>query len=836
MPQALLAGYPRSGERFDELFAEPGVARPHWTALFEHLLHSGRGPLQSRARAVQRLLRENGVTYNVYADPHGITRPWDLDLLPMIVSAREWATIEAAVIQRATLLNRILADVYGEQSLLRLGLMPAALVHGHRGFLRPCHGIEQNRDTPLHLYAADLARSPDGRWWVIGDRTQGPTGAGYAIENRLAISRAFPDLFRSMHVQRLAGFFATLRDSLADRAPRTDARDAARDLGLARAGAPDEAPLIVLLTPGHYNETYNEQAFLARYLGFPLVMGQDLTVRHGFVWMKTLSGLQRVHVILRRLDDDFCDPLELRSDSALGVPGLTEATRRGNVVIANGLGSSLLESGALLGFLPHLCRRMLGEPLAMPSVGTWWCGEPAALEDAISRLDSLVIKPAFPQLREPPVFGQDLSGAARDAFVARLRAASHNYVAQEMVQISQAPLWHDHGVTAAAVGIRVYACATARGYVVMPGGLTRVASGPDQRVISMQMGGSSKDTWVLTDGAVNPVTLLAGADGQFHPVRGDERLASRTVENLYWFGRYSERADNMTRLLRKTLDTLLAVSPDERGPDWEMLIVQCHSAELLAQEIEAGDEHIESRLLAAVFDAGRGGLPTHLRRLYDVASRLHERLSLDNWRVLNQIVQRLAGDDAPRTVDRALARLDEATVAMMTLSGFAIDGMTRDLGWRFLSMGRRIERLQYMAMLLQNALTMRRESNLDWLLELGDSIATYRARYVSRAEWPLLLDLLVDDETNPRSIRFQIDGLAGSARRIAHLDGGKALAQVDLLQRGLQGLRDEGELRLGSEALVTWLRTAFAGSYQLSDFLCQRFFSYSGLVEERTLV
>ncbi len=827
----LLAGYPSlaaqdAGDRFDELFDSPaaaaqGRARPAWAPLLAALRDTAPAQLQARAREVERMLRENGVTYNVYADPRGAARPWDLDLLPFVLSAGEWRGIEGAIMQRARLLDRVLADVYGEQRLLRDGALPAALVHGHRGFLRPCHGIANYRDTPLHLYAADLARAPDGRWWVIGDRTQGPTGAGYALENRLAISRAFPELFRGMRVQRLAGFFATLRDSLAARAPRR-----APD-----GGASDEPPLIVLLTPGPYNETWTEQAFLARYLGFPLVVGNDLTVRDGFVWLKTLSGLQRVSVILRRLDDDFCDPLELRSDSALGVPGLTEAVRRGTVVIANNLGSGLLESGALLGYLPALAERLLGEPLKMPSVATWWCGEPAALEDAIARLDDLVIKPAFPQLRVSPVFGRDLDGAARDALVARMRERPHAFVAQESVHVSRAPVWRNADATlgASILGLRVYACALGDGrYAVMPGGLARVATDARQRAVTMQSGGASKDIWVLAEGSVESTTLLRSDDAPVHPVRGNERLASRTVENLFWFGRYAERVDDQARLLRRTLDTLFAASPEERGPDWLTMIALCRQAELLDAEVQPDDPEIQALLLEAVLGAPERGLPVLLRTFHDVASRLHERLSLDNWRVLNQMVQQLASPRRPATVDAATQRLDQAIQFSMTLSGFALDGMTRDLGWRFLSIGRRIERLQAMTQLLRHALSMPRTANLDWLLELGDSIATYRARYVSRAQWPLVLDLLVTDDTNPRAVAFQLAGLVGALDKIAFLDDGQTRDMLSPLAAELQALRSDGALVHGSRRLEAWLARTFEASGTLSDRLCLRFFSYAG--------
>ena len=379
--------------RFNEMLGDAGQPRAHWAQFLEHLAREGPEAMHQRVQAVGRQVHANGVTYNVYADPKGIQRPWELDALPFILPAGEWATIEAAVRQRATLLNRVLGDVYGPQSMLAEGLLPAALIHGHAGFLRPCHGLRQAGDISLHVFAVDLARSPDGRWWVVTDRTQAPSGAGYALENRSVISHAFPELLRELRVRPIKDFFDTLRESLIHWGQQCGP---ATPTAAARSRAGNQVPpLIVLLTPGQFNETYYEQAYLARHLGFPLAQGADLTVRNGLVWLKTLSGPQRVHVILRRVDDDFCDPLELRPDSALGVAGLTEAARRGNVVLANGLGSNLLESGALLGYLPALCRRLLGEPLLMPSVATWWCGEPAALSEVVANLKNSLSSQRF---------------------------------------------------------------------------------------------------------------------------------------------------------------------------------------------------------------------------------------------------------------------------------------------------------------------------------------------------------------------------------------------------------------------------------------------------------
>jgi uncharacterized circularly permuted ATP-grasp superfamily protein/uncharacterized alpha-E superfamily protein len=822
MPLELLAHYRLAPERYDEIFESELAPRRHCQLLFEKLKTSSPESMRDRVQSVQRQLRENGVTYNIYADPQGSDRPWELDALPLIIPAEEWRDIETAVIQRAALLNRILVDVYGEQRLLREGLMPAALVYGHPAFLRPLGGVRTPGDIMLHTYAADLARSPDGRWWVVGDRTQAPSGAGYALENRLVVSRLFADLFRDLKVQRLAGFFATLRDSLAHWSP-TDGG----------------APLTVLLTPGHLNETYFEHTYLARYLGFPLVEGSDLTVREGKVWLKTLSGLQRVTTILRRLDDDYCDPLELRGDSALGVPGLIGAIRNGTVLVANALGSNLLESGALLGFLPRLCRRLLDEPLKMPSVATWWCGEPTALDDVIARLDRLVIKGTYPQMRAEPIFGDGLSERGRKKVLAMLRARPGMFVAQELVQLSQAPVInpdHPRQLLPRVIGLRVYACATPNGYAVMPGGLTRAATGHDARVISMQRGGTSKDTWVLSTRPVSTFSLLRREISAQDLVRIGPDLSSRVAENLFWLGRLAERCDNSARLLRAALARLIDETAAERGDAWASIVELVRRAEIFKD----GESIVEETgILAALRDAiendARPGLASSLRQLLGVASQLRSRLSNDNWHTLNGLSRRL--DQLKRRqfpLSDLLAELDRSISAFMTLSGFALDGMTRDHGWRFLSLGRRIERLQFLSLALGVALEGSRSMELDWLLELGDSAITYRSRYMARPEWLPVLDLLVRDASNPRSIVFQLKGLNDFLQRLDDAYGDLIEERFDSRIAALDAMDPDKTLQHGSSALAAFLEDCNSGSLRLSEQLGLSFFSHAGAVTRQT--
>ncbi|MBC3921016.1 circularly permuted type 2 ATP-grasp protein [Undibacterium sp. CY18W] len=832
MDYTLLTGYPGTPGSYDEMMEASLRPRGHWRAMLDSLAGESPAMMRQRIEVVQRQVRENGVTYNVYADAKGMQRPWDLNVLPLILPYDEWAQVEAAVAQRATLLNRILLDVYGEQRLLAEGLLPPALVHGHAGFLRPCQGIRHQGDIALHFYALDLARAPDGRWWVVGDRTQAPSGAGYALENRAVIGRIFPDMLRDLKVRKLEGFFDTMRDSLAHWGRRS------AGAGL-RAGEP---PLMVLLTPGPHNETYYEHTYLARYLGLPLVEGGDLTVRNGMVWLKTLSGMQRVHVIVRRVDDDFCDPLELRADSALGVAGLTDAVRRGTVLVTNSLGSSLLESGALLGFLPSLCQRLLGEPLKMPSVATWWCGEAAALDTVVSRLDSLVIKPAFPQLRQGPVFGADQRGDARAALIGQLRANPGNYVAQELVRLSQAPVWKEApraGLYPCATGLRVYACATPKGYVVMPGGLTRVATGPDARVITMQQGGGSKDTWVQARAQQDLPHQERGNVERREPVRDDTHLSSRVAENLHWFGRNTERCDNIARLLRVTLNFLFHVRPDDRGAEWAAMTGLCQwywliappePTDVTAEPVQPAamltDAQIESALLRAVVSPDVPGLVQQQQQLYRCASQLRERISLDNWRAISKMRQDSPVEEQPSQAE-AMRRLDDATEAAMLMSGYAMDGMSRDLGWRFMSLGRRLERLQFQCQILRRGLAMD-GGDLEWMLLLSDSIITYRARYQARPEWLPLLDLLLLDESNTRSIVFQVDGILKTLQQMAPGRGPAGTEQLAALADELQALTPEADLVGGSLYLADLLQRLIQTSETLSEQIGVQFFSHTG--------
>lgn len=831
---SLLAHYTPEGTRFDEMVDPHRVPRPHWRPLLTHLADLPAETMRRRSQFVNDAIESDGVTYNAYADPRGTSRAWELDVMPLVLPADEWRAVSAAVAQRARLLDAILGDLYGEQKLMAEGLLPPALVFGQRTFLWPAHGVAPPDGVSLHVYAADLARAPDGRFWVLADRTRGPAGAGYALQNRMTLSRAFPDAFRELQVEQLAPFFGALRESLYRLAQSESSR----------SGSRDEPPLAVLLTPGPYNETYFEHSFLAKYMGFPLVEGQDLIVRGDRIYLKTLRGLRRVHAILRRLDDDFCDPVELRADSALGVPGLLHVVRKGNVVVANALGSAVLETGALSGFYPAVAKRLFGEELLMPSIATWWCGEAPALEYVLSHLDELVVKPAYPSIRMQPVFGHSLDRAAREKLEDRIRKQPHAYVAQEWIRLSQAPTWSSeaNGLVPRATTLRVFAVATPNGYVVMPGGLARVAP-QDGDVVSMQWGGSSKDTWTLGEGATPRAPMNRPRLVVSDVAKSVVDIPSRVGENLFWMGRYAERCESIARLLRAAL-VRLADSPTDEEPALRSLARVAERLEVttLPRSSESSPELPVSTtnadfLGAAVDGQYPGGLVANVGRLHGCASHVRERMSTDNWHLFNRLPQRLPGKEA--SLGAALTSLDDVMMACVSLAGFAMDDMTRDESWQFLLLGRRLERLAHLAGVISHVLTLPAQDRsfaLEWLLEAANSIVTFRARYRREPELLPVLHLVVFDETNPHAVAFQVRELLSTLARVSEELGGDRLGNalaplaLELRRARLDGFEPEsGEVLEGAcLELAQRLGRIEQVGFSLSDEVQRRFFTHAG--------
>jgi uncharacterized circularly permuted ATP-grasp superfamily protein/uncharacterized alpha-E superfamily protein len=826
----LLETYQQHPEAYDELLGADRSVRPHFAPLFAALEELSPPELQRRAESCQRLVGEQGITYNVYGDPHGMERPWQLDPIPFIIAPEEWRPLEAGLIQRATLLNKILADCYGAQKLIHTRWLSPALVFAQPDFLRPCHGIRLRHDTYLHFYAADLARSPDGRWWVVSDRTQIPTGAGYALANRLATSRILPEPFRDNHVHRLAGFFRDVQNTLAQLAPRQ--QDKAR---------------VVMLTPGPHNETYFEQAYLARYLGYMLVEGQDLTVRDNLVFLKTLSGLERVDVILRRVDDDFCDPLELRNDSILGVPGLVEAIRAGNVTVANALGSGIVQSPAFMSFLPGLCEHILGEPLQLPSVATWWCGQETARKYVLEHLDELVVKPAFRSAVRLTDSDLPPGKTERAALQRQIAFDPDLFVAQERVPFSTAPSWEPRGLVSKPVALRVFLVATPEGYRVMPGGLTQVSPESGGRFVSMQHGGSSKDTWIPSPVPVDEDTLLHAPGKNIELRRTGNNLPSRLADNFFWLGRYSERADATARLLRTSLQRF---NPERAGGTLSVIVPLLQTLQTQGQlpgildkpELRQNAEAFEAELLGAIFDPAR---PGSLRQIADNLQRLamlvRDRTSNDMWRVLSQLNERLANPTASLIMlsGDASGVLNETLLGLAAFHGLARENMTRAQAWRFIDMGLRLERAVYLCTLLDATLHRPESENpsvLEAILEVGDSSITFRSRYNLLATVPAVFDLILLDDKNPRSVLFQINQLAKHFRHLPQERESAPGAGSKILQECAARLNrmDARELATRPEAwpksnLATVIQQTLRDLPRLSDAISASYFAHSAI-------
>ena len=729
---------------YNELAPDGVTPRPHWAQLIEALQSIGSNELARRWERAERRIRENGVTYNIYTDPQGVSRPLAIDPIPLLIAPEEWRFIEAGIVQRAELLNLLLEDIYGARRLVTNGDLPAALLFANPAFLRPLSGVAPPHRAYLHLLAVDLARSPDGKWWVLADRTQAPSGMGYALENRTIVADVLPDAFQSANVKRLASFFRTQREVL---------------LGLARSNH----PRVVLLTPGPYNETYFEHSYLARYLGFTLAEGADLTVRDQRLYLKTVEGLQQVDVVLRRVDDSFCDPLELRGDSLLGIAGLVDAVRAGNVVVANALGSGVIETAAMMPFLPGLAKKLLGEPLKLESVATWWCGQEYALDWVLNHLDQVVVKPAFPLRGMEPIFGAGLARAEREKMGDQVRARPYEYVAQEQVALSTAPVWDQGHLYSRSLVLRTYVMNTSTGWVAMPGGLVRVA-GADGPVVSMQRGGRSKDAWVLWDGPVDTFSLLRPRNQPVALQHVPADLPSRAADHLFWLGRYAERAESMARLLRCLMTRVRRSSKAELACLFRLHGCFDSQHSLLPKDRLATERDLEDELISLMSDAERpDSLASTLAEVHRVGGNLRERLSADMSRLVVELADSAHTEEYMLFVEYS-AVLNGCLELLSAFSGLVRENITRGPGWHFLNLGRRLERAMYSVRQLRELSAPLDEESwplLEYLLEVADSSMTYRSRYFTTLQPVAVLDLLMSDETNPRSLTFQMTHMAG---------------------------------------------------------------------------
>ena len=762
---------------YDELSAADGQPRAHWRRLADQLAAWNPAELSERWEQARKLIRDNGVTYNVHDQALGEQRPWVLDPIPLVVAAADWEHLSRGIAQRARVLDSLLADLYGPQHVVREGLIPPEMVFTHPGFLRCCHGALPAGGRRLHLHAAVVARNRQGDWTVLGDRTGVTHGLGYSLENRLVVSRLLPGVFGECHVERLAPFFIALRSMLQGLAPGR------------------ENPRIALQSPGPTSATYFEDAYLARYLGYTLVEGGDLTVRDDRVNLKTLGGLVPIDVLLRRVADRECDPLELDSAALAGTPGLVQAVRQSRVAVANALGSGLVESAGFVEFLPAVARRLLGEELLLPSPRSWWCGRPENLARVLGMLQELVVEPLVPRPGVKRFVPSLMAAAAREELAARMRARPGDWVGREMVDRSVAPCWDGERMAPASVLLRLFSVAAPSGYEVMRGGLARMSVGRSSGEESLLSGQGSKDVWVLSSGPVAPISLLPPPGQPLALRRSGNDLPSRVADHLHWLGRHVERAEGAARLLRTVSVRVASESNQETAAAVALLLGAMADPPLPNLEwLEPGRRETPAEITAEigtlVFEESRpASVYASIRSMWQMASVVRDRISIDSWKILSRVRRdgfprpRVGPGGVPAVLSPGgdlVSLLDTLILDLSAFAGLGTESMTRGPGWRFLDMGRRVERASGLIQLLRSSLKHVRADEPrieEMLLEIADSSMTYRNRYLGTLEAAPLIDLLLIDETNPRSIGFQIAALADHTEHLPHDESSPVLSE-----------------------------------------------------------
>ena len=803
--EQFVSGYRPLPDIFDEMMDRDGRVRAHWRPFLSMLAALGSDEINRRFAAADRYLRDSGVFYRVYEDAAGLERPWPLSHIPLLIEPTEWKQLEAGLIQRAELLEAVLSDAYGPAWLTRDGRLPAALVAGNPEFLRPLVGVKPPGGSHLYFYAVDVGRGADGRWWVLNDRAQAPSGAGYAIENRLALSRAIPDLYRTARVERVAPFFQAFQAEMFVLNRQEDAR-------------------ICLLTPGPMNETYFEHAYLARYLGLLLVDGEDLIARDDGVFIRTVSGLRRTEVLLRRIDADFADPLELNAASRLGVAGLLQAVRDGKIVIINSLGAGLVEARAMLAFLPALAPIVLGADLAIPNVATWWLGRPDMREAMLAKLDSMVIAAAFTEQLADTRLGSEILGAKLDdaqraVLMQSIRDRGVDYVVQEAVTLSSMPVWRDGRLQPRPFTLRLYLARVGERWRVMPGGFVRIAESADARAVSLQRGAATADAWVLTHGPVPETTLLPTPE-HMQVQRATGLLPSRAADNLFWVGRYVERTEATLRLVRAMMNRI-AEADDAAAPVIAKIAALLGAWDAVPSDAVSAPVTFVARAALARSDLG-GSLPYLVNAARSAASVIRDRFSPDAWRAINDLATMIAAPLAIGPTESAIIERVEAALRIISaLSGLAQENMTQLAGWRFLELGRRIERAVVTCRLVRCfAQPGVSDGELDVLLELADSQISYRQRYVMVAALAPVIDLVMLDPNNPRSAVFQLDRIEAHLAALPRRNGTGRLSPVQQVAasiatrlRTADAASVDGALILEIEQSLMKLSDAISSSY-----------------------
>lgn len=756
LDRGLIANYAETRGAHDELLDAAGNVRPHWQPFLDALAKLPAAEQANRADLLNRRVREMGIAHDIFADPAAPGKRWEVDLVPLIIAREEWHRLEKAILQRTRLMNAILADLYGEQRLLRDGLIPSSLLFSDPAFLPPCHGIQPTTGH-LQFYAVDLARDLNGSWRIIDNHTETPAGVGYALANRVVHTQVAGDLFEACNSLRLAPFFQSVQAGLAVLTGRRD-------------------PRIALLTPGPLHDDYFSHAYLARYLGYLLVEGSDLRMAGDQIFLKTLEGLQRVDLIVRCIDGRQSDPLELDAGRYGGPPGLVQACRKVPQLVRNALGSAVAQNRGLAPYLPAICRKVFGEDLLISDTPRRWLGDAANRRYVIDHLDRMVIRPAQEGTGRPGgaqygQLGSSLTESQRRTLLDEIELHGEMLVAEERIGFGTTPAFSPRGLVPQPFAVRLFVAGTSDGLSVMPGGLA-MAIVPNLAVALSAPEPRTRDVWIITDGEVPPHRSLWQPTIETARVQRSQRvIQSRVADDLFWLGRYAERADWTMRVLRSALQPLrgdnapaqvesaaraclAALATEEHAPPTQSEMESASPIESMAHHLVASKD-------------GRRTLDDTLDKLYRVANLTRDRLSLEAWRVLSHFRpgadwRRALVDSPPEAL---LELIEDGLGWLAAFNGLFHENMTRNKGWSFLDMGRRIERAGNMSeailWLFSEPLPREDEAGrLFYLLEVADSFITYRSRYRLDPMLALVLDLLLLDETNPRSLAYQLANIS----------------------------------------------------------------------------
>jgi uncharacterized circularly permuted ATP-grasp superfamily protein/uncharacterized alpha-E superfamily protein len=804
-------GYAGKPSRYDECVDAAGRLRAPWENFFGLLGADPAAKLNFATEACHRAIVEQDVSMNIYLGEQAGAQLWPLDALPLLIDAGEWTQLTRGLRQRAHLLNELLRDLYGPQNLLREGLLPAQLAMANPHFLRACAGLGHREGPFLHTYAVDLARSPDGQWWVIEDRLDAPSGLGYLLQNRVITRQALSDIFQRAPVERLHRFFRDYRTSLEALSPHRDSAE------------------VGVLSPGPANETYFEQAYLARYLGYTLVEGEDLITRNGQVFLRTVGGLKRVDVLIRRIDTDFCDPLELDSSSLLGVPGLVQVAQGGRVALANQLGACALETPALLAFLQPLCRRILGEELQLPSAATWWGGQSGPLDYILDNLPDLVVKPTFRSgTPVPPRYGARMGKAARAALADEIRAQPWAWCGQERVFHGTTPGWHEGALRPMPFITRFFLAWHDGDYLPMPGGLARCNPKGEDMIVSLQRGSISKDVWVLCEAPVEPGAVKVAPAGAIEALRHSASTPSRMADNFFWLGRYLERCSQFVRQLEKLeplqRDDITVLDP---GVATDTLRLVLRAQETPVPSHATLEEQTTLARSVAADNTRPCSLASNLDKLASLLERIKVQLPPESRPLVRQLRRRLPVFDAT-----SCAVLRQQLTAF---EGVTAEAMPRNPAWRFLNIGRRLERCQQLLALLRELLhpadgSSATEFRLQILLHFADSLFTYRTVFHGALNAAAALDWLFLAPENPRSLRYQIERISAHIGTLPEVLAPVAVGELRTLAFRLLSdvrLANLGELAASpgfAQGVFTALQRDFVS---MSNQLTQIYFSHA---------